>query len=81
MASPAEHIALANRCHHTLYYLLSEPAEHSEWIATIAYYKALHVVEAVLASRRLTGWSHASRLNHLKTVTEFKPLHSCLRPL
>jgi len=48
VASASDHIALANRNQEALSYLLVEHARFPEWITTIAFYKALHVVDAML---------------------------------
>ena len=49
MSTEAEHIACANRTQRTIAHLLADPATHSPWIAVTAFYKAIHVVEAVFA--------------------------------
>ena len=46
MPSEKSHIGVANDNHATLEYLLKEPDNHLAWIGTVAFYKALHVVEA-----------------------------------
>ena len=59
MASELDHIALANRNHDAL-------GEHAEWVATIAFYKALQVVEACFAHKGLGhAHGHAKRLEIL----------------
>ena len=40
MPQEGDHVALANRNHDTLYHLLKDPEKYSEWIATVAFYKA-----------------------------------------
>lgn len=50
MAIESDHIDCANRTQKTIAHLLADPAVHSPWIATAAFYKALHVVEAVFAN-------------------------------
>ena len=52
MSTESEHIALANRDQATLEYLLLDPPKCSEWIAAVAFYKSLHVVEAIFAQNR-----------------------------
>ena len=47
MASESEHIDCANRTQKTIAHLLTDRNSHSPWIAVTAFYKALHVVEAV----------------------------------
>lgn len=67
MAKEADHISLANRNHDALLHLIDDSSRFTEWIATIAFYKAIHVVEAVFASR--SDWhssSHFAREKCLK---------------
>lgn len=52
MPTEAQHIASANRTQKTIEHLLADVATHSPWIATAAFYKALHIVEAVLVKER-----------------------------
>jgi hypothetical protein len=47
MSTEAEHLALANRNQAALDHLLSDTARCSEWVAVVAFYKSLHVAEAV----------------------------------
>jgi hypothetical protein len=63
MASEQDHIALANRNHDALCALLKLPDEHPEWVATIAFYKALQIIEATFAFKGLGhGHGHSKRL-------------------
>jgi hypothetical protein len=67
MASELDHIALANRNHDALCALLAADDEHPEWVATIAFYKALQIVEAVFANRSIGhGHGHSKRLELLQ---------------
>jgi len=69
VAKATEHIALANINHATLVYLLKDYANHPEWIATVAFYKAVQIVEAVLAHKQ--NWhsaDHRLRLGKVKTT-------------
>lgn len=52
MPSEADHIACANRTQQTTALLLTNREAHSPWVAITAFYKALHVVEAVFANDR-----------------------------
>lgn len=47
MPSKDAHISAARRNEDTLRHLLSGGDEHLGWVATVAFYKALHIVEAV----------------------------------
>lgn len=63
MATELEHIALANRNHDALCALLRTGDEHPEWVATIAFYKALQILEAAFDTKGLGhGHGHAKRL-------------------
>ncbi len=67
MANETSHIALANRNHDALCVLLNATEEHPEWVATIAFYKALQVVEALFANSGLGhGHGHSKRLEILQ---------------
>jgi hypothetical protein len=82
MPTELDHIALANRNHTTLAALVKfdDIENHAEWITTIAFYKALHVVEAVFAhSFHEHGTGHEDRLFRLKAVDE--NLHKHYRAL
>lgn len=70
MASEQEHIELANRNHDALCVLLKSSDEHPEWIATIAFYKALQIIEATFAFKGLGhGHGHSARLQVLQNPT------------
>lgn len=67
MATEASHIALANRNHDALCVLLAANDEHPEWVATIAFYKALQIVEAAFATVGIGhGCGHSKRLEILQ---------------
>jgi len=69
VASELDHIALANKNHAALLYLLKCHTQHPEWTATVAFYKAVQVTEAVLANRwNRHSHDHAARLDHIKRV-------------
>lgn len=68
MASESVHIALSNRNQDFLEKLLAEPVPFSDWIATVAFYKAVHVAEAVFACKEPAASQHStdhSKRNHL----------------
>jgi hypothetical protein len=67
MASEADHISLANHNHEFLLQLLQDGA-HTDWAATVAFYKAVHVVEAVFAhDLHSHSISHTARESSLKS--------------
>jgi hypothetical protein len=50
VARAEDHIALANRHQEALSALLDDAGEHAEWVTTIAFYKALQIVDACLVT-------------------------------
>jgi len=81
VAAELDHIALANKNHRALVRLIGEPGAHSEWIATIAFYKAVQIVEAVFARHlKIHSHSHDGRIQDLKRPL-FKDLFRAFRPL
>jgi hypothetical protein len=53
MASKAAHVAAAKHNQATIDYLLAGSDEHLPWVVTVAFYKALHIVEAASAAKLL----------------------------
>lgn len=81
MATELSHIALANKNHHTLQFLMEREVEHPEWITTIAFYKALQVVEAVFCNElKRNAHTHKRRLEMLKQP-KFKAIFPHYRTL
>lgn len=81
MATEADHIALANRNHEVLLYLLEEVDRFPEWVAVTAFYKAVQIVEAILV--RTSGrcsHGHQKRLDSLKSAG-YEELHKNYRAL
>lgn len=67
---PAESVHLDQAGHNgdVLAFLATRPELNSDWMTTVAFYKALHLVEAVLASRfGVHSPSHDSRRQLLKS--------------
>lgn len=85
MSSETEHLKLALHNIEVLAYL-SEKPDFCDWTATVAFYTAVHVVEAVFFhdSKRI-GFSHIQ--NHeereriLKSVKSYQNLYKHYRPL
>lgn len=81
MSLEADHIELANRNHETLLYLAKDAAAHGEWLATVAFYKAVHIVEAVFdATIGHHSNGHDARIDTLKHP-KFADLFKAYRPL
>ena len=73
MATEGDHIRLANRNHEFLLKLLQD-GDFPDWAVTVAFYKAVHVVEAVFAaSMAFDSTSHSVREERLK-IPRFKDI-------
>lgn len=85
MPSKETHVAAAKRNQATLDYLLAGGDEQLPWVATVAFYKALHVVETVFAADKQSPVSHTDdhklRNHVLKTVNRYQQLWRMYRPL
>jgi hypothetical protein len=79
MPREAAHIAVANRNEATIQHLLADKAAHAEWIATVAFYRALHIAEAMLAGKGKHGQDHGDRAFELKR--NFAPMWYAYRVL
>lgn len=83
MPSEASHLAIANRNQTVLDYLLQKPDGCAEWIVTVAFYKALHLVEAIFARdpKIRHGLNHETRDRFLKTERRYSHIWKHYRPL
>ena len=59
MATESDHISLANHNHGLLLHLLAHGG-YPDWAATVGFYKAVHIVEAVFATEVDPGHRHAT---------------------
>jgi hypothetical protein len=77
------HIRLAKHNQDLINHLLPDKKNYSDWITTVAFYKALHLVEAVFFCERsiLHGRSHENRDSHLKSIKKFEQIYRHYRPL
>jgi hypothetical protein len=75
VASASDHLALANRNQEALDFLLTRYDRFPEWITSIAFYKALHVVDALLDHDGApTPSDHSSRRQILQRANRYKTL-------
>jgi hypothetical protein len=81
MAQESDHIALANGNHEVLLELLSCKKHYPEWVTTVAFYKAVQIVEAAIRNQlRRNSSNHDDRLGLLKRGRfKDKPLFKHLR--
>jgi hypothetical protein len=83
MSTEAEHLALANRNQAALDHLLLDVPKCSEWMAVAAFYKSLHVVEAVFARepKACHLHDHHARLDKLKATRTYSLLYPHYRAM
>jgi hypothetical protein len=86
MPSPDAHLAAARSNYDLMTYLRANRlATDAGWVAVIAFYTALHVVEAVFATLRHGGVEHTAthyeRRNVLRNVRQYLKLWQHCRPL
>lgn len=75
MSKVHDHLLLANKNHEALQVLLSGGGlNHSEWITTIAFYKAAQVIEAILVTKGKNSTSHDARRKNIRAFLRSEPL-------
>jgi hypothetical protein len=84
MPSKDAHISAAKANQHTIDYLAAND-EHMPWVVTVAFYKALHIIEAVLDADPACPIKHTddhkTRNNLLKRTNRYRNLWQNYRPL
>jgi len=84
MANPDAHITKANHNIETIA-LLSQDLTKKDWIVTVAFYSALHIVDAVLFQTQKGfykhGISHDMREKIIKSDNRLEKIWTCYRPL
>src|SRR4051812_22825524 len=77
------HLAMARRNQELIDRLLADGNQYPEWVAVIASYKALHIVDAVLFESHPDkhGGSHDNRNQILKTTARYRNIYQHYRPL
>jgi hypothetical protein len=86
MSDKESHLAQAEKNQLTIDYLLGDSDKHPEWIATIAFYKAVHLVEALFSTEKKLqikphSNDHSSRLDTLKKNNRYLNIFKHFRPL
>lgn len=83
MSTEAEHIALANRNQAAIEHLLLDAGKCWGWVAVVAFYKSLHVVDAVFAreSTPCHLHNHHARLDRLKATRAYSLLFQHYRAM
>lgn len=82
VAKASDHIHLANRNQEALDFLIGAEPRFPEWTATVAFYKGVHIVEAVFAVQCIeASTDHWERLHKLKSNRRFEKMHEHFRPM
>jgi hypothetical protein len=74
MGKSENHLHLSNKNHDALLHLNKEQARFPEWIAIVAFYKAVQIVDAVCHESGLTPNGHRQRLDFLKRRPDWQPI-------
>lgn len=84
MPTKDEHLAVANKNKATADYLL-EKDEHLAWCCTVCFYRALHMIEALLAADPQAKQNHTDdhkeRNRLLKSTNRYKQVWKHYQPL
>lgn len=81
MPSEQDHLRVVSRNKAVLDYLLQDPDKCSEWIAVVAFYTAVHLVESMFARVGVHSSDHRSRLNNLKSDRQYRNIYPAFRCL
>lgn len=83
MPTSAAHINAAKRNQQAIDYLMLGGDAYVPWIVTIAFYKALHIIEAVLAEQNPSSHTtdHGTRNDLLKRTKKYHHLWTHYSPL
>ena len=83
MPNEKSHLSLANHNQDLLDKLVAEVENFPDWTATVAFYKALHVVEAAFACENPArhGTDHPSRERVLKSDVKYAHIYRNYRVL
>jgi hypothetical protein len=65
MATPQQHQAQAD--HNLEFFHTIDSSSYPDWATTVAFYRAVHLVEKLLRTRGQSSGSHTKRNNLLKT--------------
>ena len=83
MPNEDSHITLAIHNQKVIDYLIKDSEEYSDWITTVAFYKALHIIEAIFFKDKVIGHghSHEDRERFLKNNKKYSHIFKNYRPL
>jgi len=81
VATEQEHLALADKNERVIHFLRPEMNKFSDWVTTVAFYRALHLVDAVLARDKKEVYTHGDRARILRGTSRYQKIYQHYRPL
>ena len=83
MPSEKVHISIAVHNQRLIDHLLEHKEDYPDWLTTVAFYKAVHIVEAVFYSDDTINhcYSHEERDRILKETNTYRQIYKFYRPL
>jgi hypothetical protein len=82
MPKEPEHLALAAHNQDTIDFLLTGGDRFPDWVATVAFYKALHLIDAMLdRDLGIDGVDHSRRRSILKHENRYKTIYGHYKAL
>ena len=85
MPSKASHLCVVRENTATIEWIRKAPSPMPQWVVTVAFYKALHIVEAVFAADKNSpirhADDHAQRNDVLRRENRYRHLWKHYRPL
>jgi hypothetical protein len=83
MPSESAHLTLARHNQELIDHLLREPDRFPDWVTTVAFYRALHLIEAVFANDPAIkhGGDHGKRQEYLKRDRKYAKIYKAYHPL
>ena len=79
MASHSTHL---NQWKHNRSFLPLIPSDYPDWLVTVVFYTALHVIDAVLAADKVTRiHSHETRNDVLQRTNRYSKIYKLYHPL
>jgi len=76
-----DHLRLAEKNKHVIDFLSQKMDQFSDWVTNVAFYRALHLVEAVFARGNIDGRDHGNRKVILSKTTRYQKIYRHYRPL
>lgn len=76
MPSEQDHLGLANHNQETIDYLCQGGDRFPDWVTTVAFYRAIHLIDAMFAHQDIHPPDHKTRGEYLKRDNRYKAVYS-----